>query len=570
MIPQPARRLYSGKEAPRKRQLKVLFGDEVQPSPTSPSPSPSDSDPGSVNVTFKRPKVSTETEVFAILNSLDISQHPNITIPYKSSLSLGRSTTKNNDILIKTNDCSSVHCQFQLGQSFNDYSIITVKDLSSNGTFINDKLIGKDNTSLLRDGDKISFASQLHYIVRYQPKFKPERPSFFNKYILREKVLGTGHYAQVKEAKNRETGQICAVKIFNPTTNNDQATQLKRELDILVNLNHPNIVGFYDNFVEPISMTTVTSFLVLEKVNGGELFNRIVKKGKLNQPETKDIASQLLQGLHYLHSLDIVHRDLKPENILLSIIPTKPGQPHTDPWDEGEYSVQVKIADFGLAKFIGKFQFTTTLCGTPAYVAPEVLVNSQHRKYNKSVDMWSVGVLLYVCLCGFPPFSEELGPPSMRQQILEAKFAFYSPYWDAIDDLALDLISRLLVANADDRITVGDVLNHAWLKTSSSISNSTGEVEIPVTEVPVSEKKTVDVPATASEDMVGLRARQLSIRIPKNGGYPCEPITIQERANTGLTDEIISQRYCNFKKENSKPNEEYKHGKQDTDGDIIM
>lgn len=493
---------------------------------------------------FKRLKAdSKEDGIFAVFNSLDASKYGSIEIPFKGIVRIGRSISKSNDIIITNNDCSSVHCELQIGRSFNHYNLITIKDLSSNGTFINDVLIGRNNTALLRDGDRLSFASKLHYIVRYDLKYKSDRTSFFDKYILSENVLGTGHYAQVKEAIERETGRICAVKIFNPTSQGGQATQLNRELEILVNLNHPNIVGFYDTFLEPVSMSSLTTFLVLEKVNGGELFNRIVKKGKLRQDETKEICKQLLNGLDYLHSMEIVHRDLKPENILLSIVYAQDSVSNNKPWDEGELSVQVKIADFGLAKFIGKFQFTTTLCGTPSYVAPEVLANSQHRKYNKSVDMWSVGVLLYVCLCGFPPFSEELGPPSMRQQILEAKFAFYSPYWDEIEDISLDLISRLLVAKPDERLTVQQAICHPWFHGPTPICNIN---------VPKEDNTNI------FDDMVSLRARQLSIRIPSTSrGYSCEPITIKERANTGLTDDIIAQRYCHY-------------SKTDADGDTAM
>ena len=449
-----------------------------------------------------------EIENFAVLTSLDVSKYNDIKIPFKDVVKIGRSTSKNNDIIIKNNDVSSIHCIFKIIQHI-ESNFISVQDLSSNGTFVNNILIGKSNSSILRNGDRLSIASDLHYIVNYENNFKPLKTSFFEKYILTDKILGTGHYAQVKEAKNRQSGIVCAVKIFNPTSNHTQSVQLNRELEILININHPNIVGFYDTFIEPISINTSTTFLVLEKINGGELFNRIVAKGKLRQNETNEIINQLLKGLQYLHSIDIVHRDLKPENILLSITPTKIGQLSNDPWDENEFSIQVKIADFGLAKFIGKFQFTTTLCGTPAYVAPEVLENSQTRKYNKSVDMWSVGVLIYVCLCGFPPFSEELGPPSMRQQISQAKYAFYSPYWDEIDDIVLDLISRLLVLNPDERLTVDETINHPWF--------------------------------TAKKQSLPIQHLD---RIQNSSGYDCEPITIQERANTGLTDELIAQKYC--------------------------
>ena len=525
----------------KKRQLKVSLGD-----PRLDFKESSAQEQNELERSTKRPKI-TNMAVFATLHSLNSSKYEDVNIPYKQLISIGRSSSKNNDIIIRENDCSSLHCQFVIGESLNNRSLILVKDFSSNGTYINDVIVGRNNSALLRDGDKISFASSLHFIVSYHDAFRSDVSSFFDEYILTNKVLGTGHYAQVKEARNRKTGVVCAVKIFNPTNISEDANQLNRELEILMNLNHPNIVGFYDKYIEPVNINSMTTFLVLEKVNGGELFNRIVTKGKLGQEETKEITRQLLQGLEYLHSKDIVHRDLKPENILLSIIPARPNQKYKQPWDEGELSVQVKIADFGLAKSIGKFQFTTTLCGTPAYVAPEVLANSQYRKYNKSVDMWSVGVLLYVCLCGFPPFSEELGPPSMRQQILEAKFAFYSPYWDEIDDIALDLISRLLVVNPDKRLTVEQATLHPWFRQRHGRNEC------------VDTQETVDTQEKYFDDIVSLTARQLSIRIPaSSAGYPCEPITIQERVNTGLTDDKIVERFCKF------------NHKNDADSDMAM
>jgi serine/threonine-protein kinase Chk2 len=119
----------------------------------------------------------------------------------------------------------------------------------------------------------------------------------------------------------------------------------------------------------------------------------------------------------------MVHRDLKPENILLM--------------DE---DFTVKIGDFGLAKIVGEASFTTTLCGTPSYVAPEILAESRNRKYTKAVDIWSLGVVLYICLCGFPPFSDELKtadfPYSLADQIRKGIFDYPSPYWDSVGDPA--------------------------------------------------------------------------------------------------------------------------------------
>lgn len=124
------------------------------------------------------------------------------------------------------------------------------------------------------------------------------------------------------------------------------------------------------------------------------------------------------------HDRNMVHRDLKPENILLM--------------DE---DLTVKIGDFGLAKIVGEASFTTTLCGTPSYVAPEILADNRTRKYTKAVDIWSLGVVLYICLCGFPPFSEELKnntdfPYGLADQIRKGIFDYPSPYWDSIGDPA--------------------------------------------------------------------------------------------------------------------------------------
>lgn len=241
-------------------------------------------------------------------------------------------------------------------------------------------------------------------------------------------------------------------------------------MNLLLSINHPNIVRFISHYVEPINQYSVTSYLVLEKMNNGELFQRIINKLKLRQDETRAIFKQLLSGLMYLHENSIIHRDIKPENILLDITPrTSKDQKQTGPWDENEYDIKVKIADFGLAKFIGELKFTNTLCGTPAYVAPEILSNK--RNYSTKVDLWLSGVLLYVCLCGFPPFSDELGPPNMREQILTGKYAFYSPYWDDINDSVLHLISSLLVVNPSERFDVIQTCEHYWFNEQDDSSD---------------------------------------------------------------------------------------------------
>lgn len=161
------------------------------------------------------------------------------------------------------------------------------------------------------------------------------------------------------------------------------------------------------------------------------------------------------------HERSIVHRDIKPENILLL-----------------DKNLSVKLADFGLAKIIGEESFTTTLCGTPSYVAPEILENSNRRRYTRAVDVWSLGVVLYICLCGFPPFSDELysaeNPYTLSQQIKMGRFDYPSPYWDSVGDPALDLIDRMLTVDVEKRITIDECLEHPWTTQQTlSVTDST-------------------------------------------------------------------------------------------------
>lgn len=386
-------------------------------------------------------------------------------IPRKpAEVVVGRSSSC--DIRLGGADVLSRHCQFSLSSNdTREYLMLT--DMSSNGTFVNDEVLGRGNTVVLRSGDKVAFARSGTYVFRYlaDDTAVTSRRLFFADYILLHQ-LGTGHYAVVREARDRTLGDVVAVKIFHPNKNGTAAAEeenkLRQEMELLLLINHPNIVRFISHYVEPTGNNASTTYLVLEKVNSGELFQRIVSKLKLAEDETRALYKQLLAGLGYLHGRNIIHRDIKPENILLDITPRRPGVLPTGPWDSTEHDVRVKIADFGLAKFIGERKFTNTLCGTPAYVAPEVLANGGH--YLTKVDVWLAGVLLYVCLCGFPPFSDDLAPPSMRDQILTGKYAFYSPYWDTISDLALDLISKMLVVDPSRRLDVQSVSEHPWVE----------------------------------------------------------------------------------------------------------
>lgn len=154
----------------------------------------------------------------------------------------------------------------------------------------------------------------------------------------------------------------------------------------------------------------------------------------------------------------------------------------------------MKIADFGLAKIIGEESFTTTLCGTPSYVAPEILEQTNRRRYTRAVDVWSLGVVLYICLCGFPPFSDELysaeNPYTLSQQIKQGRFDYPSPYWDSVGDPALDLIDRMLTVKVEDRISIDDCLEHPWVtQRTISVNDSTDGLTGAIADLDFSRRK---------------------------------------------------------------------------------
>ncbi|KAF7620130.1 hypothetical protein AFLA_005444 [Aspergillus flavus NRRL3357] len=316
-------------------------------------------------------------------------------------------------------------------------SVAIMEDLSSNGTFINDAIVGRNKHRELEDGDEVTILDEARFVFRY-PRTR-ETSGFRQQYRLLQQ-LGKGHFATVYLCAERSTGTQYAVKVFEKRPGDSQKSQvdaLQQEIGLLMGVSHPNLLCLKDTFDESDGV-----YLVLELAPEGELFNLIVSKQKFSETETRHIFVQLFEGLKYLHDRGVVHRDIKPENILVA-----------------DKELTVKLGDFGLAKIIGEDSFTTTLCGTPSYVAPEILQDSRRRRYTKAVDIWSLGVVLYICLCGFPPFSDELytaeSPYTLAQQIKMGRFDYPSPYWDS-------------------RITVDECLEHPWLTGKyPSVSDST-------------------------------------------------------------------------------------------------
>jgi calcium/calmodulin-dependent protein kinase I len=257
-------------------------------------------------------------------------------------------------------------------------------------------------------------------------------------YDITDKILGVGNFSVVKLGTNRETGQSCAIKVVDKTGVKNKPDMLTNEVGILLKVDHPNIIKLLDLFDTPNVL-----YLVMELVTGGELFDKIVEREQYSENDAQIVMKQLFRAIEYLHNeAGIVHRDLKPENLLLA----------TDDDD-----APIKIADFGLSKIYSE-EMMSTACGTPGYVAPEIL---KCEGYDKEVDLWSAGVIMYIILCGYPPFYDE-NDAVLFENIMDGRFEFHSPYWDNICEEAKDLIKKLLVVDPRKRLTATEALKHHW------------------------------------------------------------------------------------------------------------
>ncbi|KAJ8029482.1 Calcium/calmodulin-dependent protein kinase type IV [Holothuria leucospilota] len=268
--------------------------------------------------------------------------------------------------------------------------------------------------------------------------------SFEAAYILKDE-LGRGATSVVKKCVQVGTERPFAVKVIKKSV--DQKV-VRSEVAILLRLNHPNVIKLHEIFESETEL-----FLVLELVTGGELFERIVAKGSYTERDAASVVRQICDAVAFLHDNDIVHRDLKPENLLYANM------------DE---DAPLKLADFGLSKICSQDVNMKTVCGTPGYCAPEVLYG---KTYGPEVDMWSIGVITYILLCGFEPFYDERGDSYVYRKILKADYEFISPWWDPVSLSARDFINKLLIADPRKRLTAKQALSHPWVRAEFSGAN---------------------------------------------------------------------------------------------------
>ncbi|CAM9707408.1 unnamed protein product [Scytosiphon promiscuus] len=266
--------------------------------------------------------------------------------------------------------------------------------------------------------------------------------------------LGRGAFSVVKHGRHRQTGENVALKLIPASSfkGNKRAQEaIESEIEamrrIRGQLNNPSLIMMLGVFSDPTKVS-----IVLEEVNGGELFDRIVARGRYTERDASQLIRTLATALHQCHEKGILHRDVKPENIM---------------YTSRDSDAAIKLTDFGLALLYPGASVTVqddNLVGTPGYVAPEVLTS---RLYGPPCDVWACGVLMYILLAGYPPFfpTED---ETLFDVIKQGKYYFHPDAWDQISSEAKDLVYKMLTVDTDDRATLPEVLDHPWVTEQSS------------------------------------------------------------------------------------------------------
>ncbi|XP_021075838.1 serine/threonine-protein kinase H1 [Mus pahari] len=284
-------------------------------------------------------------------------------------------------------------------------------------------------------------------VAKYRAKFDPRVTA---KYDIKA-LIGRGSFSRVVRVEHRATRQPYAIKMIE-TKYREGREVCESELRVLRRVRHANIIQLVEVFE-----TQERVYMVMELATGGELFDRIIAKGSFTERDATRVLQMVLDGVRYLHALGITHRDLKPENLLYY-------HPGTDS--------KIIITDFGLASARKKGDdcLMKTTCGTPEYIAPEVLVR---KPYTNSVDMWALGVIAYILLSGTMPFEDD-NRTRLYRQILRGKYSYLGEPWPSVSNLAKDFIDRLLTVDPGARMTALQALRHPWvvsMAASSSMKN---------------------------------------------------------------------------------------------------
>lgn len=274
---------------------------------------------------------------------------------------------------------------------------------------------------------------------------------FYEKYefVPGADTLGSGAFATVKLAVNKNNRDEVAVKVIAKGSKLKQADidSFRTEISILKCLDHPNTIKLIDVYEES------SDYLIVNELVDQRMLEHIMSVNCYSEKDARTIVKQVLLGLEYIHQQEIVHRDIKLENLLMTV---------------KNNEIVVKLSDFGFAKKCHELNLDDEPCGTPLYVAPEVL---KMEGYGPAIDLWSAGVLFYILFVGYAPFYHEEQFILFRK-IKKGAFKFHDEYWKNISDDAKDLITKLIVVDPYKRLNPTEALQHPYLETIS-------EVELP-------------------------------------------------------------------------------------------
>jgi serine/threonine protein kinase len=288
-----------------------------------------------------------------------------------------------------------------------------------------------------------------------------ESPRIRDKYRLGG-ILGVGAFSVVRQVVDFATEQKWACKVISLNQQDGTPVDvLMREVEVMVaSGHHDNVLGLREYFVESGRL-----YIIMDRLAGGDLDKAVAERGSISEGDARDIFSQLLAAVEHLHSRNVVHRDIKLENVMLV--------------REGDLS-HVKLCDFGMSLLCSSAEELSelhTICGTPAYISPEVahLVSTAKERASKGdrkslrsytygceCDLWACGVALFIMLTGYPPFHSST-IPSLLASIKSGIFHSDDPSWDLLSDDAKDLIEKLLDPNPESRLTAEEALAHPWL-----------------------------------------------------------------------------------------------------------
>ncbi|XP_061900824.1 MAP kinase-activated protein kinase 3 [Entelurus aequoreus] len=298
-----------------------------------------------------------------------------------------------------------------------------------------------------------SAPEESHFPLPGITKVDIKRHSVTDDYKISSQVLGLGINGKVLQCFNRKTGEKCALKILY------DSPKAKREVELHWRVSGgPHIVPILSLY-ENMHQGKKCLLIIMECMEGGELFSRIQARGDqaFTEKEASEIMRDIGSAIEFLHNINIAHRDIKPENLL---------------YTSKHKNAILKLTDFGFAKETSQHNPLQTPCYTPYYVAPEVL---GPEKYDKSCDMWSLGVIMYIVLCGFPPFYSNTGQaisPGMKRRIRMGQYEFPKPEWADVSQEGKDLINQLLKTDPNERMTITQFMNHPWISQSMAVPST--------------------------------------------------------------------------------------------------